>query len=123
MYHYSVTIVGSTVSIYMFIEFQVVFDVTHGERHRVPHFKETVKMILRMVCPKCREEILMVASSVWNAHFQRWEVKETRDARYWCPSCGDVDQPIEVTRTTEADWNMSDEILWDGTPEDKERQW
>ena len=77
--------------------------------------------IHRFDCPKCGDEVLFRSYSVWSTQFQRWEVKETRDARYWCPSCGDLDQPIEVTRITEADWNMSDEILWDGTPEDMER--
>ena len=54
MYHYSVTIVGSTVSIYMFIEFQVVFDVTHGERHRVPHFQEKHNMSVKTLKKQLR---------------------------------------------------------------------
>ena len=124
----------------MFIEFQVVFDVTHGERHRVPHFQEKHKMILRMVCPKCGEDVLLQCFAAWDSHFQRWESSEMHgpDAGHWCPSCGDIEQPVHITRSaseerlyqqmhqrtslTEADWKcFEDKILWNGTPEDMER--
>ena len=75
-------------------------------------------MILRMDCPKCGDEVLFRSYSVWSTQFQRWEVKETRDARYWCPECGDVDQPIKVTRSES--WAYEKYRQWYGSSDDEE---
>ena len=123
----------------MFIEFQVVFDVTHGERHRVPHFKEKHKMILRMVCPKCGENVQKVVLCNWDSESQEFLYGDIKPGlHYWCHACGDIEQPVHITRSaseerlyqrmhqraslTEADWKcFEDKILWNGTPEDMER--
>ena len=84
----------------MFIEFQVVFDVTHGERHRVPHFKEKHKMILRMVCPKCGEDIQKVVLCNWDSESQEFLYGDIKPGlHYWCHACGDIEQPVHITRS------------------------
>ena len=49
-------------------------------------------MIQRKLCAECGEDVLMQCFAAWDSESQKWEGKETRDAGYWCPACGDIER-------------------------------
>ena len=57
-------------------------------------------MILRMVCPKCGENVQKVVLCNWDSESQEFLYGDIKPGlHYWCPACGNIEQPVHITRS------------------------
>ena len=57
-------------------------------------------MILRMVCPKCGENVQKVVLCNWDSESQEFLYGDIKPGlHYWCHACGDIEQPVHITRS------------------------